>query len=50
MRYFEQLSDCTVMDGIHVIRHFKCIECGKVDDYENKGKCFDCSERGLLKM
>ena len=41
MQYFEE-SDYEVMDSINIIRHFKCIECGKIDDYENKGKCYDC--------
>lgn len=48
MRYFEE-SDYEVMDSINVIRHFKCDECGKIDDYKNNGKCYNCDEKNNFK-
>ena len=49
MRYFDEIQDYDIMDGIHVIRHFKCEECGKIDDYENNGKCYNCDEKNNFK-
>jgi len=45
MEFFDENSNDT-FDSIGVIRHFKCSDCNKIDDYsDDTGKCYDCYSR-----